>query len=114
MQINPGRFDDPLNADEVSYGSGTVEDALDTMPKKIGYVTVDISGIAINMADSGWYYAFVTIPNIPTGATCFSVMLGNFDANVIVNVASGNQIALQSPVSKTMPRNRKVIVFYYL
>jgi hypothetical protein len=42
------------------------------------------------------------------------VMLGSFDANVIVNVASGNRIILQSPVSKTMPTNRNVIVFYYL
>jgi hypothetical protein len=94
--------------------SGTVKDALDAMPKQIGYVNVNISGIAINLADAGWYYAFVTIPNIPTGATCFSVMLGSFDANVIVNVASGNRIILQSPVSKTMPTNRNVIVFYYL
>ena len=31
MQINPGRFDDPINADEVSYGNGTVKDALDNM-----------------------------------------------------------------------------------
>lgn len=82
--------------------------------KQIGYVDVDISGVAINSADAGWYYAYVAIPNMPTGATCFSAVLGIFDANVIVNVQLSNRLVLQSPVSKTLSSNRSVRVFYYV
>ena len=72
---------------------------------------VDVSGTTITNSDSGWYYALVN-PNLPSDTTIIGFQVKNFDGNVIYSISSSGNIIVQSPVSKTLPSNRNVIVFY--
>lgn len=107
------------NVDISDIGDGTVTGAISAINSKIktfGILQVDISGIAINNLDSGWYYTSVNLSNkLPQGAVAFGVTFGAYDSNVIANIGHPNELTLRSATAHTItPSNRYVYVHYYL
>ena len=85
------------------------------LTRKIGYVDIDLSETAVTRADSGWYYANVSV-SLPTGARLFAVAtLGSWDANTFYAIDGlTNGISIRSSTSKTLGSGKKARCFYYL
>ena len=115
-----------LDASDVSYDNSSsglsatnvqvaVDEVKNGLSNKIKYIDIDLAGKAVTRADSGWYYANVTV-SLPTGAKLFAVAtLGTWDANTFYAIdGSTNGISVRSSVSKTLSANSKARCFYYI
>lgn len=93
---------------------GAIDELSADIANKIGYVDVDVSGVAITNADGAWYYSAsipITIPNGAEVIGCFPY--GPSTSGVIPTANGSLSISLMCYKSYTMPTNRKIRVVYF-
>lgn len=97
-----------------SITNGTQNFQQVVLNNKLGYIDVDMSGVAVTTADAGWYYGEKSIASsLPSNSRAIGIAEGaSFDANVFYQVTTADTIRVKSSTSKTLGNGRSVRVFY--
>ena len=107
LHANQGDLDNLETTDKSSLVA-----AINEVPK-VGYVDVDVSGVAVTNTDGNWFYSASIPVTVPTGAQIIGcVPYGPSSAGVLPMVNGNVSISLMCYQSYTMPSTRTMRVSY--